>query len=62
MTDITMCLNYDCPSKGYCYRFMALPDPHGGQSYMKTTPARYDKPCELFVPMPDSWKSAQKER
>ena len=38
MADISMCFNHDCPSKGLCYRYMAIPD------------SEYQSCCDFVVP------------
>ena len=33
MPDITMCINESCRRKHSCYRYTAIPNPHGWQAY-----------------------------
>lgn len=47
MSDITMCKNENCPSKKWCYRFLAIPNPYF-QSYGEFAPEEGEKECEMF--------------
>jgi hypothetical protein len=49
MPDISMCNNALCPSKEYCYRYTAIPNPHR-QSYMEFTPKEGEDECDHFYP------------
>jgi len=46
MPDLTMCSNVECPIRGFCYRFRAVPDPHH-QSYSHFKP-NYHNVCDYF--------------
>ena len=45
MSDMTMCINIECPRKRECYRFMAIPGHH--QPFMDYSWSR--PKCEYFV-------------
>ena len=44
-----MCNNALCPSKEYCYRYTAIPNPYR-QSYMKFAPKEGEDQCDYFYP------------
>lgn len=49
MSDISMCLNKECPKKNDCYRFRAIPHP----TYQSYADFKYDSinGCEAFWPL-----------
>lgn len=48
MSDITLCLDEDCPSKEKCYRFLGEKDPVH-QSYIDFKKMREDRnECDYF--------------
>ena len=49
MPDISMCLNALCPSKEFCYRFTATPNPYG-QSYGGFLLEEDEVNCSHFYP------------
>lgn len=49
MPDISMCANNECPHKGECYRYTAVPDPYA-QSYTNFEPNEYGE-CEHKLPI-----------
>lgn len=50
MADISLCADAKCPSRGKCYRYLAIPAPR--QSYLGPSP-REDgwSRCDLFRPV-----------
>jgi hypothetical protein len=50
MADITMCVDYDCPSADKCYRVLAVPTPLY-QSYGNFQRAKVADQCHEFIPV-----------
>ena len=49
MSDISMCNNALCPSKDYCYRFTAIPNPTS-KIYTGFGPEEDEINCSYFYP------------
>jgi hypothetical protein len=49
VADIAMCINKECPSKAYCYRYTAKANEYR-QAYMDFKPATGQDKCEDFTP------------
>lgn len=47
MADISMCLDHNCPSRNYCYRYTAIADKYR-QSYADFKRPIYKDKCSHF--------------
>mgnify|MGYP001439347969 CR=1 FL=1 len=49
MPDIAMCMNGNCPSRTYCYRFTARPN-ELSQAYAGFKPPPGEDACDYYMP------------
>jgi len=59
MSDITMCLDKECPSRLTCHRFTATADSDGWQSYGRFKRAPDADKCDSFLTVENEKKDVK---